>query len=136
MTRLCDHCERKHLAKGMCSVHYYRMYHYGRLDTVRNWGPPAGASLSERLDHFTDKSGDCWLWTGTTDNYGYGVITISGKVYKAHRVVYEETLGEIGEESLDHLCANTLCVRPMHLEPVSMAENARRAQLRKAGKSS
>jgi len=32
---------------------------------------------------------------------------------------------------LDHLCANPPCVRPDHLEPVTQAENNRRAAQRR-----
>jgi len=38
----------------------------------------------------------------------------------AHRFAYEYCMGAIPEGlQLDHLCRNTFCVRPEHLEPVS-----------------
>lgn len=45
----------------------------------------------------------------------------------AHRAVYEHLRGPIpvGLE-LDHLCRNTRCVNPAHLEPVTHRENALR----------
>lgn len=45
----------------------------------------------------------------------------------AHRYVYESIRGPIPEGLvLDHLCRNTSCVNPDHLEPVTYGENFRR----------
>lgn len=44
-----------------------------------------------------------------------------------HRVVYTELVGPIPEGyDVDHLCRNTLCCNPLHLEAVSRQENIRR----------
>ena len=75
--------------------------------------------------------GDCLIWTGKKDRNGYGQISvIEGGVKRArvaHRVVYEAFVGPIptGLE-LDHLCRNTSCVKPDHLEPVTARENSAR----------
>lgn len=46
----------------------------------------------------------------------------------AHRVSYELHKGPIPEgKKLDHLCWNTRCVNPAHLEPVTSKENSRRS---------
>lgn len=71
----------------------------------------------------------CWLWTGYVTATGYGRVAVPGrrKLY-AHRVSYELHVGPIPVGlTLDHLCRNKLCVRPDHLEPVTLAENIRRA---------
>lgn len=45
----------------------------------------------------------------------------------AHRVTYTLLRGRIPEGmELDHLCRNTTCVNPWHLEPVTGEENKRR----------
>ncbi len=77
---------------------------------------------------FTDA---CWLWTASTDWYGYGWFWV-GAPRRAHRVCYEWLVGPIpaGLE-LDHLCRVPACVRPEHLEPVTHAENVRRGDLGK-----
>jgi len=46
----------------------------------------------------------------------------------SHRVAYEIVNGPIPLGLvLDHLCKNTLCINPLHLEAVSRIENHRRA---------
>jgi hypothetical protein len=70
------------------------------------------------------------------DYQGYGWITIEGKSYRAHRVSYTIAKGEIPNGLvMDHLCRNTSCVNPKHLEPVTPSENLKRGngvQLRQA----
>jgi hypothetical protein len=69
----------------------------------------------------------CWLWTGWSAN-GYGLVAVRGRTRMAHRVVYEAVRGPIpGGLQLDHLCCIKGCVNPDHLEPVTAAENQRRA---------
>ncbi len=79
----------------------------------------------------------CWLWLGAQVSANpartifYGQAQVAGKSYKAHRVSYSLANGPIPLEStIDHVkargCVSTLCVRPDHLEAVSMAEQVRR----------
>jgi len=75
---------------------------------------------------------DCWLYAGWLDKDGYGNINIYlglGKTtsVKAHRVMYENTIGDIPDGLyLDHLCFTPTCINPKHLEPVTNKENLRR----------
>jgi hypothetical protein len=70
----------------------------------------------------------CWEWTASQTSGGYGSFTVPGLSAQAHRVAYLLLTGPIPEGlHLDHLCRNKLCVNPDHLEPVTQAENNRRA---------
>ncbi len=43
--------------------------------------------------------------------------------------MYERHVGPIPDGlDIDHLCLNTVCCNPTHLEPVTRDENSRRAQ--------
>ena len=72
-----------------------------------------------------DAASGCWNWTGVVHRYGY-THHPAIKSPLAHRIVYELLRGPIKEKTLDHLCRNTRCVNPAHLDPCSQAENIRR----------
>jgi hypothetical protein len=77
-------------------------------------------------------------------NGRYGVFTVNESTYRrargtwpahremmAHRYAYERFIGPIPEDhDIDHLCGNSLCVSPSHLEPVTPWENRGRAAAR------
>lgn len=76
--------------------------------------------------------GRCWTWTANVTGDGYGLFYL-GRIdgadhnIRPHRFAYQILVGTIPEGlELDHLCKNTVCVNPSHLEPVTGAENKRR----------
>jgi hypothetical protein len=70
----------------------------------------------------------CWNWTGSKTSDGYGRISYHGATY-THRVAYEVFVGPIPEGyEVDHLCRNTSCCNPGHLEPVTPQENLSRRE--------
>lgn len=82
--------------------------------------------IGDRLWQRVDKTGECWIWIGATRR-GYGYLRTgprgSGTV-QAHRLAYETLVGAIPVGLvLDHLCRVRRCVRPDHLEPVTLETN-------------
>lgn len=75
------------------------------------------AQNRERFNSKVDKSGDCWLWTGTQDGKEYGIFYASPEHrVRAHRAAWMMEVGSITSQAmLDHECRNTLCVRVSHL---------------------
>ena len=74
----------------------------------------------------------CWEWTGTTcgKNLQYGQFwNCPFGTRLAHRISYILTIGQIAEGlQLDHLCRNSRCCNPAHLEPVLPSENVKRGR--------
>lgn len=77
---------------------------------------------------------NCWPWTGSTNNRGYGqfwtkdAVTGERHLDKAHRVAYELAHGPIPDgQSVYHSCNNSLCCNPKHLYTVPPNEFAQRA---------
>ena len=82
----------------------------------------AGARLG-RMTTVTPSG--CWQWTGSSDGR-YGRMRFDGRLEMAHRVSLALSTGGFRALDADHLCGNTLCVNPAHLEWVTHAENNRR----------
>lgn len=71
----------------------------------------------------------CWDWQGYKTERGYGRLSVHGKPTPAHRASYEAFVGPIPDGLVtDHLCRNTSCVNPDHLEAVTQRENIRRGE--------
>lgn len=84
-------------------------------------------TVEERFWAKVNKTEDCWLWTGGLDKKGYANLNVEGRSTKAHRWSWEQVNGPIPDGlHIDHLCRVRHCVRPDHLEPVTLAENNRR----------
>lgn len=83
-----------------------------------------GARVASKIQPSSD---GCWEWRGCRNREGYGRVRWEGWSQQAHRVVYTLLVGVIPAGlHLDHLCRNTACVNPAHLEAVSARENIRR----------
>lgn len=118
-----DGCQKKVQSRGLCAMHYQR----GRLGGTMIIGHKNWRDDSIRFWKYVSKSDGCWNWVGTRHRQGYGMFHRNGKNIVAHRYSYELLKGEIPEGLvLDHLCRNTSCVNPDHLEAVTQRINSLR----------
>jgi hypothetical protein len=79
-----------------------------------------------------DPASGCLIWTGNIDSCGYGRMGFYGRLSGVHRIAYTVWIGPIPDGmEIDHVrtrgCVSRACFEPAHLEPVTRAENNRRA---------
>lgn len=86
----------------------------------------------DRIADLIDFSDECWLWTGELagpkrNRPRIRIAGRTGKRVNVHRLLYQLVVEPVPAElDLDHLCMDTRCVNPDHLEPVTRGENVRR----------
>jgi hypothetical protein len=194
-------CERKHLAKGLCSTHYsYWHRAHAKYRITCDWcGKEASVPRSEqRFCSFacsqkhvantpaakalrearrvaakapTTKSPDeiqamhkarrspfrvavedfrydglldaiaansvttldgCWHWK-KTDKNGYPIKRVGNRDVYVHRLSLEAKHGKpLGVLAAHHRCANTYCVNPDHLQPITHRENVAEMMARRS----
>lgn len=93
-----------------------------------------------------DRSGpdECWPWTGSLNDGGYGRIAHKGRQTLAHRVAYELTAGAIPDGFvIDHIChddscrmpcGHRSCCNPAHLRACTVTENVSRGAHRRVSR--
>lgn len=92
-------------------------------------GQPHPASRPFEAADFWSRVGrrgddECWPWQGYCEPHGYGRLSISGRIARAHRLAYEFTYGPIAEgQVIRHTCDNPPCCNPAHLLAGSQADN-------------
>lgn len=114
--------------RRMNGVFYCRRHEHEHLRIT----PQAQVLNGERLGCLiTPDANGCWLWSGPTNDGGYGLFVPEGAntaKWYAHRVAWGLLMGghEPGLE-LDHrTCKRPNCVNPFHLEPVTKSVNQKR----------
>lgn len=85
-----------------------------------------GWSLKKKLDHYRDKSGgpkSCWLWNGSKDTAGYGVLNFEGRLQRVHRLAYADYHGRPPVLQIMHKCDVRNCCNPSHLQEGTQSDN-------------
>ena len=126
-------CDHPHRAKGYCSTHYNQVCR-GEAIKLPYTGPsfigyPRFDSKVKVSETRSFNGTQCWEWQGRLVGDGYGQFRFSGqnRTTAAHRFSYMTLVGPIPDGLvIDHLCRNTACVNPSHLEPVTNSENVQR----------
>lgn len=88
-----------------------------------------GAPKEQRFFKYVKVVDSCWVWQGGVDAKGYGHFQAENRrCVRAHRFSWELVNGPIPKGmQLDHLCRDTACVNPLHLEVVSNLTNTLRS---------
>jgi hypothetical protein len=126
-----DDCESPVHGRNLCSLHYQRLRRNGTVEDVR----------PSEVERFWAKvqvgpEDECWLWTGSVSEGGYGHFVSSATGY-AHRFSYILANGAIPDGlTVDHQCHNAdetcsggptclhrRCVNPLHLTAIPIREN-------------
>jgi len=121
-----NNCVNNQQAKGLCGAHW-RQQHRGKdLEILQNQ-----ISVMDRImkNVVIDNESKCWEWTGRISGrkYGYPQISVGGRQTMVHRITYEELIRRLlPGETIDHLCRNSHCVNPEHLEPIPLRDNVKR----------
>lgn len=90
---------------------------------------PIQRTPEERFWQKVDKTGDCWIWTGSRNRRGgYGQFWLNGRFILAHRFAFGNV--PAGAEVCHH-CDTPLCVRRDHLFLGTHGDNMRDASQKK-----
>ncbi len=83
-------------------------------------------NVKERFKKHFIIENDCWIWSKTKNNFGYGVVSFKGKKEKAHRISYEIFKEPIPKGMyVLHRCDEPRCVNPDHLWLGTQGDNMR-----------
>lgn len=107
----CDRCGRPHERWKRTRLPVQPLW---CSDECRFWSFVAVAGASE-----------CWPWTGSLRDKGYGQVAWGGRPTKAHRVAFLLGYGRWPDPNALHRCDNPGCCNPAHLFEGTTEDNNR-----------
>jgi hypothetical protein len=117
-------CDYRRYSQGWCATHWQRWKRNGDPLRLQHRATPR-ERFEARIDR--DESTGCWVWKGTLNRTGYGLLSVDAKYVLVHRWGYEQFVKPIPDGmTLDHLCRNRACVNPAHLDVVTNRTNVLR----------
>ena len=131
--RECAHCKGESMARvngskycsAECSGEYMRKLALESRSPLRKAyedGTPEQVLDALKESSTITKDG-CWEWR-RIDKSGYPRVVIGKKELFVHRLSLEmKHDAPLGSQAAHHICANTKCVNPEHLQPVTHREN-------------
>lgn len=136
--RSCEQCGATHVTKNKtCGRQCNREYMAAKRQSLRSplraaiedWDCAAMINtLVESVDlrQYPDINGQCWIWRrASKKKSGEQTYPVGPNGIALHRSVCEVAHGgRLGGRAAHHKCAVTMCVNPLHLVPVTNAENA------------
>lgn len=125
-----EDCSKAVFRRSWCSTHYSRWLRHGE-PRYKITGTLLQSMKRFWLNTDFNSLYECWHWNGRTDKNGYGRLNFRSKDFNkndmaAHRLSYMLFAGELNPKLvINHICHNTLCVNPLHLEQITLSENSK-----------
>lgn len=104
--------------------------------------PKLTADQIERIWGYVEigKTNECWNWIGLKSSDGYGKVSVYGRTYRAHRLVYFiATSIDPSVALVCHNCPhgdNPLCCNPKHLWAGTASNNSQDRENKGRGRDS
>lgn len=76
-----------------------------------------------KIEYRVDRRTKCWIPRNKPNKHGYVKVKVNGRTMYAHRLMLAIRLGVLGREEAHHVCGNTRCINPDHLEPRKTGEH-------------
>jgi hypothetical protein len=79
---------------------------------------PPGAANTHYHNHLDDHDTTCRIWPYSTNNCGYGQVSLNGHTHNTHVLACQHRHGPRPTPQHDaaHLCDNRACWNPDHLQ--------------------
>lgn len=98
--------------------------------------------LKSRLKYYPESGEFRWingprsgLLAGAVDSYGYAIIKLNKKIYKAHRLAFLYTHGRMPDGEIDHINHDKLDNRICNLRECSTKQNLQNREFSKTAES-